>query len=341
MIMDIQRFVEQEKPYWNEFEALLSLVEERPRRLLSVEQIRRFHHLYERTSADMVKLSTFSSERELRRYLETLISRAYSEIHDVKSARLRFNPIKWFLVTLPSTVRKHAAALQLSVAITIVGCLFGGLAVYLDPDAKQSLLPFPHLIMDPSQRVAMEEKVTHDRLIGVKAQMTAWYITHNTQVSFTTFGFGVLWGVGTVLLLFLNGALLGAVVIDYIRAGQTAFLTGWLLPHGATEIPAIVMAGQAGLILAAAIIGRASAVPLRERVRAILPDLVTILGGVVLMLIWAGIVEANFSQYHAPVIRYDFKIALGVAELVIVFVFFAFAGKRPSQETGTIKASPS
>jgi len=38
--------------------------------------------------------------------------------------------------------------------------------------------------------------------------------------------------------------------VDYIRAGQTKFLVGWLLPHGSFEIPAILIAGQAGLILA-------------------------------------------------------------------------------------------
>ena len=37
----------------------------------------------------------------------------------------------------------------------------------------------------------------------------------------------------------VNGVILGAVMVDYIHAGETLFLTGWLLPHGAIEIPAI------------------------------------------------------------------------------------------------------
>ena len=32
---------------------------------------------------------------------------------------------------------------------------------------------------------------------------------------------------------------------DYILAGESVFLLGWLLPHGAIEIPAILLAGQA------------------------------------------------------------------------------------------------
>ena len=40
------------------------------------------------------------------------------------------------------------------------------------------------------------------------------------------------WGVGTIIMLFYNGVILGAVAVDYIRAGQTKFLLGWLMPHG-------------------------------------------------------------------------------------------------------------
>ena len=62
------------------------------------------------------------------------------------------------------------------------------------------------------------------------------------------------WGVGTFIMLFYNGVALGAIVVDYIRDGQTKFLLGWLLPHGVVEIPAILIAGQAGLILAFALV---------------------------------------------------------------------------------------
>ena len=72
---------------------------------------------------------------------------------------------------------------------------------------------------------------------------------------------------------------MGAVVLDYILAGETAFLAGWLLPHGVVEIPAILLAGQAGLILAGALIGWGTSVRLKVRLRKISNDLVTLIGG--------------------------------------------------------------
>jgi uncharacterized membrane protein SpoIIM required for sporulation len=152
-------------------------------------------------------------------------------------------------------------------------------------------------------------------------------MTHNTQVSLFTFAMGFTWGIGTVVLLFYNGIILGAVALDFIRAGQSTFLLGWLLPHGAIEIPAIVLAGQAGFILAGALIGWGRRVSLKARLRAVAPELVTLLCGLAIMLIWAGIVEAFFSQYHEPVIPYHAKIIIGTLELTALILFFGWSGK--------------
>ena len=86
-------------------------------------------------------------------------------------------------------------------------------------------------------------------------------MTHNTEVSIFTLALGMTWGVGTIIMLFYNGVILGAVAVDYIRAGETKFLLGWLMPHGVVEIPAILIAGQAGLLLASALIGHGRRCP--------------------------------------------------------------------------------
>jgi hypothetical protein len=49
---------------------------------------------------------------------------------------------------------------------------------------------------------------------------------------------------------------------------------------------------------------------------------------VALMLVWAGIIEAFFSQYHEPVMPYHIKIAFGVFELMILALFLGRAGRR-------------
>ena len=302
---------------------------------MTLEQLEQFHLLYERTAADLAKITTFSSEPETRRYLENLVARAYGEIHETRERPGRHAPLKWFFQTLPQTFRRHVRAFYLSVAITLAGCAFGGLALAFDPAAKPVLMPFSHLQQDPTERVAEEESATQDRLAGHKTSFSAFLMTHNIRVSIFTLALGMTWGVGTFVMLFYNGIMLGAVAVDYVLAGQTKFLLGWLLPHGVVEIPAILIAGQAGLVLAMALIGRGQRIPLGARLRAVSQDLVTLIFGVGLLLVWAGFVEAFLSQYHEPVIPYSAKIAFGLVELVLLFLF---SRSRATQSPGCMSS---
>src|SRR6185436_4927306 len=117
----------------------------------------------------------------------------------------------------------------------------------------------------PRDRVAREEKMQGRQLDGQKSGFSAQLITNNTRVSIMAMSLGLSWGIGTVTVLFYNGVILGAVIQDYIRDGQGRFLAGWLLPHGVIEIPAILLAGQAGLLLAGALIGWGKRTSLRSR----------------------------------------------------------------------------
>ncbi len=333
MIIDLARFVTAEEPFWSELEAFLKKLEDDPHRALPLGQSRRFHYLYERTAADLARLNTFANEPETRRYLESLVARAYGEIHETREKPHRFQPLHWFMVIFPRTFRRHINAFWLTVAITLAGCAFGGFATVLDPDSRHVTMPFGHDQMTPSERVAREEKARQDRFAGERATFSTYLMTHNTKVCIFTMGLGMTWGVGTVLMLFYNGVILGAISVDYIADGQGTFLAGWLLPHGSFEIPAILIAGQAGLLLGGALIGRGTRKNLAERLREISSDLVTLIGGVGVLLIWAGFVESFFSQYHEPVVPYAAKIAFGLLELLglVLFLWKSGSKTRPPQ----------
>ncbi len=330
MILDLPRFVAAERHYWTELESALDRLQSDPARRPQLDELKSLHYLYQRASADLARIATFSSEPETRRYLESLVARAYAEIHESREARGRVHVWRWFSQDLPQTFRRHVRAFWLAVAITLLGCAFGVLALRIDPEAKAVIMPFAGLQQNPATRVAKEEQAKKDRLQGVKATFAAQLMTHNTQVAFTTLALGMTWGFGTIVMLFYNGVILGAVSFDYIQAGQSNFLMGWLLPHGATEIPAILLAGQAGFILAGALIGWGTNVPRGQRLRSISRDLVTLILGMSLLLVWAGIIEAFLSQYHEPVIPYALKIAFGVVELFALTLYLSRSGLQRS-----------
>jgi uncharacterized membrane protein SpoIIM required for sporulation len=337
VIIDLQRFFESERRHWAELELLLDRLENDPGFRLNLEQLQRFHYLYERTSADLAKVTTFASEPKTRRYLESLVARAYGEIHETREKPHRLAPLGWFFHTFPQAFRRHIRAFWLSVTITIAGSLFGGMAIGFDPDAKPILMPFSHLQGDPRERVAREERTDVDRLGGAQGTFSTYLMTHNTKVSIFALALGMTWGIGTIILLFYNGVVLGAVAVDYLLAGQTKFLLGWLLPHGSFEIPAILIAGQAGLVLGGALIGRGKRTALRTRLRQISGDLVTLIVGVGLLLVWAGLVEAFLSQYHEPIVPYWAKISFGAIELCLLTLFLARSGSAPNDRRESLE----
>jgi uncharacterized membrane protein SpoIIM required for sporulation len=207
-----------------------------------------------------------------------------------------------------------------------VGAAFGSLALWIDTEAKSVLMPFEGLQISPAKRVEREKADKGKHLAGQKGTFSAELMTHNTQVALMTAAFGMTFGFGTLVLLFYNGVILGAVAFDYVHGGQTIFLLGWLLPHGVIEIPAILVGGQTGFVLSHALIGWGSRISRADRLRAVSRDVVTLSGGLAVMLVWAGIVEAFLSQYHEPVISYGMKIAIGVVEALLLTLFLARAG---------------
>ncbi len=326
MIIDLPRFIAAERPTWTELEKLLDRLEADAYAPMSLEDVQRFHLLYQKTSADLGRVATFAAEPELKRYLESLTARAYGEIHETRTRSTKFRPVHWFVNDFPSAFRRQSGAFAVVMVITIVAMLFGALATAFDEEAKEAILPaqFAHLVDDPAKRVAEEESAKSDRLDGAKSQFASALMANNIRVSIFTLGLGITFGVGTIINLFYNMALLGMVAVDYVLAGQTVFLFGWLLPHGIIEIPAILIAGQGGLVLGKALIGRGDRAPLAARLRAIGPDLMMLIYGFAVMLVWAGIVEAFLSQYHEPAIRYWQKIAFGVFEGVALVWFLWF-----------------
>jgi uncharacterized membrane protein SpoIIM required for sporulation len=332
MIIDIARFQQNERPYWDELEAELDALDRDAARNFSLDQARRFHYLYRRTAADLTTLKQFPAEVGLHDHLETLVARAYAEIHETRQ-HSRISAIwPWFSQTIPQTFRRQQRSFFGALLLTAIGGVFGAAIVLYDYDSKGLVLPFSHLEGDPSDRVAYEEAAETDRMEGGKSTFSAMLMVNNIRVSIMALAFGMTFGIGTGILLYYNGVILGVVICDYILAGEEIFLMGWLLPHGSIEIPAILFGGQAGLVLGIALLGWGNTTSLRERLRAVRPDLVTLISAAALLLIWAGIIESFFSQYHEPYLPYWVKIGFGATQLFLLYFYLFRAGRSKSGE---------
>jgi len=301
VILDLERFQAQAGPRWRALESLLAALENRPDRRLNPAEGEQLQELYAQTATDLNRVTHGALAHELRQYLERLVARAYAELYYAPPMRSEiWQPRRWLriLTAFPETFRKQSRYFVLAMLITLLGCALGGLAVRYDPASVDVLLPADYL-RNPGPRVHEEEQGQGRHLDSAQTE-------------------------GTALLLFENGVLLGAVAVHYTQRGFGLFMTAWLLPHGVFEIPSILIAGQAGFYLARLLLHRREDRDVRQSMR----EWLVLVAGLAMMLVWAGIMEAFFSQHHAPVLPYAFKVAVAAAELVLLTIYLLLIGRR-------------
>jgi uncharacterized membrane protein SpoIIM required for sporulation len=328
VILDLQRFQTQARPRWNHLESLLASLEGRPDHRLNPAEAEQLQELYAQAAADLNRVTHGALAPELRQYLERLVARAYAELYYAPPARSEmWQPRRWLRIftAFPEAFRRQFRYFALAVFITILGCALGGLAVRFDPSSVDVLLPADYL-RNPAERVHKEEhgKGQDQRSSQMEAAFSAELIRHNIRVALLAAALGVTFGIGTALLLFENGVLLGAVAVRYTQQGFGLFMTAWLLPHGVFEIPSILIAGQAGFYLARLLLRKREDRNVRQSMR----EWLVLVAGLAMMLVWAGIMEAFFSQHHEPVLPYGLKIAVGAAELVLLTIYLLVIGRR-------------
>ena len=332
MILDSARFIENERPHWDALAKRLEALDARLPGSTEPASLLEVHLLYRRAASGLARLESAAADPAVLHEVGALVARAYAEIHSSRVNRPWRTAWGWLAFRFPIVFRRQFAAFALVLWVTLAGFVVGGVAILGDRDNREILLPFAHLHGTPTERVRQEEKEAGGGLARHKAQFQTRFATalmaNNIKVTINALALGLTYGLGTVVILFYNGAILGGVCVDYIADGQLVFLLGWLMPHGVVELPAVFIGGQAGFVLARALFGRGDRYGLRTRLRAAAPDLAALVSGAAALLVWAGLVESFFSQHHQPAIPYGVKIAFGVAELAALCAWLALAGRN-------------
>jgi len=116
--------------------------------------------------------------------------------------------------------------------------------------------------------------------------------------------------------------MLGAFAALYQQRGLGFDFWGWILPHGITELTAVIVCGAAGLVLARAVILPGRHGRLHNLARAGRSAGILVLGAVVMFLVAAAI-EGFFRQLvNDPNVRY----AVAVGSVLFWGLYFTRGG---------------
>jgi uncharacterized membrane protein SpoIIM required for sporulation len=295
--MDLSTFLNQRRPEWRRLEEVLARVEGSGLAVLDDEQAVEFGRLYRRAASDLNQAQTFVSGEATVQYLNDLVARCYLVIYAKTRVDLR-GVVRHLVFGFPVLFRRNLGYVLFAVALLVVGAIFGFLASYFDPDvARAYLLPDMPMIQ-PGQE-------GHEHTTGELTAFSSFLFTHNLSVTLVAFALGITLGLGTAWLMFTTGVMMGALGAIFYEAGELrAYATG-VLPHGVLEIPAVLIGGAAGFLLAQGIIRARPWSRLDELARAG-KEALWLLSGCVPLLAVAGLLEAGVAR--AP----DFLLSSGV-----------------------------
>lgn len=323
-LLKSQRFRREREEDWRRLEQLMSKVDKGSATTLTDAEILALPVLYRSTLSALSVARETSLDQGLIDYLETLSARAYFFVYGSR-ARFRDRLASFFGEDWPASVRGLWRETLVSAGLLLLGAVVGGWLVMHEPEWFYVFVPAD---LSGGRDPAASTETLRATLEGTEgagglSAFAAFLFTHNAQVALLAFALGFALCVPTALLILYNGATLGAFFALFASRGLGVELGGWLLIHGVTELFAVILAGAAGIR-----IGWSVAFPGdKHRLDAAVDAGRTagvVMGGVVVMLLFAGLLEGFGRQLIADT---GLRYAVAATSVLIWGAYF-YAPRR-------------
>jgi uncharacterized membrane protein SpoIIM required for sporulation len=287
------QWIAKRRPHWDRLAFLLTRSDREGLSGLSRTELQEMALLYRQVAADLSVLRRDETARTYSDQVNQLLARAHHIIYSRRKTTW-LTLFRFLKDEYPAIFQRQLPYVAASLAVTIAWAVLGAALTSARPE-------FMRHYVGPAMIATMEQhKMWTDSIVSVAPKETSHIMTNNLSVSFMAFAGGILFGVGTFLLLFNNGMMLGVIGVACHQYGMSIPLWSFIAPHGSLELPAIIIAGGAGFR-----IGRAMLFPggyrWKESVAKGGIEATQLVAGVIPMLVVAGCLEGFFSPSHAPV----------------------------------------
>ena len=272
--------------------------------------------MYRQAAADLSTAREDPASAALARHLNLLLGRAHNLIYAGRKAKPR-GILHFYTHTFPQAFRGTLPFTLAATGLFGLGGLLGLLLALADPGFERFLLGGE--MMDTIER---REMWTHG-ILAVKPLASSAIMTNNLAVSFAACATGMLAGLGTIYMMVFNGLLIGVIGSACFRAGMSVPLWSFVAPHGALELPAIFIAGGAGLVLARGILAPGT-LPRRDALAQAGRSAIQLFLGVIPLLVVAGLIEGFVSPTPVNAIV---KFVIGAGMFVLLIAYLRLAGR--------------
>ena len=269
---------------------------------ISGEEAHRIAQSYQALCQIYARLSTFYPDTPESKEALQLVMQGRRLIYGTRLGWIRGEQLRFM-----QRVRKAARIIRrycaISAAVAISAGLVTALMVQLNPDFGW------HFINEQTAANLSQGKLWTEQIRGLSSVASSQIATNNIQVSLIAFAMGVTGGIGTMIMLLSNGAMIGGLLMVTGHYSQAGALFEFMISHGILEISIIFVAAGCGLALGDALLhpgnlSRGDA--MRETARNVFPVLLFSAG----CLIPAGLVEGYISPYEE--IPLAMKVIVGI-----------------------------
>ncbi len=315
---------------WAELDHLVGTIEKKGVRALSAPDLARLPVLYRAALSSLSVARAISLDRNVIDYLESLTGRAYFCVYGAKR-HLREAFADFFWRRFPAAVRTFRWHLALAALVMVLGGLVGFFLTLQDENRFYSFVSDGYADgRGPTASTAeLREPLYHEETVAESLGAFATFLfTHNARIGILAFALGFVAGIPALILIFTNGLVVGAFAALYHQRGLSVDLWGWLLPHGVTELSAVVFCGAAGLAIGQSLLFPGPRTRLQNlQVRG--REAGQLVLGAVVMFFLAGLIEGIFRQTVQSVpVRYT----VAIATFVFWVAYLTRAGRLPKQE---------
>jgi uncharacterized membrane protein SpoIIM required for sporulation len=310
-------WLEKRQSHWKRLEQLLDQVQQDGLRSLTRLELQEMGLLYRQAAADLSALREDPTGKSYARSLNLLLSRAHNIIYAGEKSSAR-GIVHFYRHTYPRIFRDNLKLINIAFLIFVVGGLAGMLLAVTRPD-------YLRLFVSPRMMETIERhKMWTDSVVSVSPAASSFIMTNNMSVSFMAFAMGITAGAGTVFSMFFNGLQIGAIGVACWLNDMSLSLWSFVAPHGVLELPAIFIAGGAGLRIAQGMLfpGLLSR---QDSLAKAGGEAVRLLMGTVPILIVAGSIEGFISPSSLPW-QWKFTLAGAIAVIFFSYLFFCARG---------------
>jgi uncharacterized membrane protein SpoIIM required for sporulation/uncharacterized RDD family membrane protein YckC len=314
-------------PRWNAFAATLADAQRRGFRALGESGVREFVSEYRDLASDLARLRTAAQGRETPElfYLSRLLAGAHNLLYRGRTISLA-DAVRLVALEAPREVRRSWRPVLLAAGLLFGPALIAYSAVVRQPPVAATFIPAGMLdrAEEGVRRAREGTGYIPDPQI-FRPTMASQIIANNVQVTFGVFALGITAGIGTLLLLVLNGVSFGGVMGLYQSKGIIGLLLAFVAPHGVLELTAVCIAGGAGFLLGAALLIPGP----RTRKRALVENgrrAIRLVAAATVLLLVAGSLEGFVSPIPSWPLRA--KLAVSAATFVLLVLYLSAGRER-------------